>query len=117
MRHRTYVVAGSGRNGNRRYQCRWRKRHATRSRSTASAGLSSARQQAQEPEPYTFPDDEPVVTPENAVETARYISEMTMELARMASSAGLETTCYLLTMARVEAEAAIRGRAPGLDAD
>ena len=71
-----------------------------------SAGLSSARQQAQEPEPYTFPDDEPVVTPENAVETARYISEMTMELARMASSAGLETTCYLLTMARVEAEAA-----------
>jgi len=82
-----------------------------------SAGLSSARQQAQEPEPYTFPDDEPVVTPENAVEIARYISEMTMELARMASSAGLETTCYLLTMARVEAEAAIRGRAPGLDAD
>ena len=43
-----------------------------------SAGLSSTRQQAQEPEPYTFPDDEPVVTPENAIESARYISEMTM---------------------------------------
>ena len=81
-----------------------------------SAGLNRARE-AQEPEPYTFPEDNPIVTPENAVETARYISEMTMELARMAASAGLETTCYLLTMARVEAEAAIRGRGSALDPD
>ncbi len=36
-------MEGSGRNGARRYQCRWRNRHATRSKSTASAGLAIAR--------------------------------------------------------------------------
>lgn len=75
-----------------------------------ATGASRAQDVSEEIEPYTFPDEEPVVSPHNAVETAQYISEMTMELARMAESAGLETTCYLLTMARVEAEAAIRAK-------
>ena len=43
MRHRTYSRGGTGRNGGRRHQPRARKRHATRSRSTASVGRTTAR--------------------------------------------------------------------------
>src|SRR5262245_19780008 len=36
-------MAGSGKNGNRLYQCLWRNRHATRSSSMATRGLTRAR--------------------------------------------------------------------------
>ncbi|MBX9758918.1 MAG: hypothetical protein K2Y29_09085 [Beijerinckiaceae bacterium] len=42
-------------------------------------------------------------------DVALYIAEMADELAKMAANAGLETICYLLTLARLEAEANSRG--------
>jgi hypothetical protein len=41
--------------------------------------------------------------------TAQYIADMTAELAGMAESAKLEMLTYFLKMARMEAEAFLRG--------
>lgn len=56
-----------------------------------------------EPEAYPLPADS---VPESAdpAEVALYIAELADELAKMAANAGLETTCYLLTLVRLEAE-------------
>lgn len=60
------------------------------------------------PEPYPMPADS---VPESAdpAEVALYIAELTDELAKLAANAGLETICYLLTLARLEAETTSRG--------
>ena len=47
-------------------------------------------------------------SPKLAMETARYIAEMTAELAGMAGAAKLEMLAYFLDMARNEAEMAAR---------
>lgn len=46
--------------------------------------------------------------PDDPAETARYIAQLTGELAALAGAAQLETLAYLLAMARVEAEVAAR---------
>ena len=56
------------------------------------------------PAPYPLPADS-VREPTDPADIAGYISEMTDELSKMAASAGLETVCYLLTLARLECEA------------
>jgi hypothetical protein len=56
------------------------------------------------PAPYPLPADS-VREPVDPAEVANYISEMTDELAKLAAGAGLETVCYLLTLARLECEA------------
>lgn len=67
----------------------------------------TASRASQNPAPYPLPADS-VTEPGDPVEIALYIAEMTDELAKMAASSGLETTCYLLTLARLEAETAAR---------
>ena len=47
-------------------------------------------------------------SPEAAAEIARYIAQMTAEMAGMAGAARLEMLAYFLDMARNEAEMAIR---------
>lgn len=47
-------------------------------------------------------------TPEAAAEIARYISQLTAEMAGMAGAARLEMLAYFLDMARNEAEMAAR---------
>lgn len=51
--------------------------------------------------PQPLPGDDPA-------ETARYIAQLTGELAALAGAAQLDTLAYLLAMARVEAEVAAR---------
>ena len=59
------------------------------------------------PDPYPLPPDS-VPEPVDAAELASYIAEMTDELAKMAANSGLETICYLLTLAKLEAETVAR---------
>lgn len=61
-----------------------------------------------DPEPYPLPADS-VPASADPAEVALYIAELTDELAKMAANAGLETICYLLTLARLEAETTSRG--------
>ena len=51
--------------------------------------------------PQPLPSDDPA-------ETARYIAQLTGELAAIAGAAQLDTLAYLLAMARVEADVAAR---------
>lgn len=46
------------------------------------------------------------------VEAARYIAELTTELARIAADAQLDLLAHFLSMARFEAETAARRRPP-----
>lgn len=57
----------------------------------------------QDPDAYPLPEDT-VREPAAPTEIASYIAEMADELSKMAATAGLETICYLLTLARLEAE-------------
>ena len=45
-------------------------------------------------------------------DTAAYIAEMTTELSKMASGAGLDLLAYLLDMARLEATKSARNVSP-----
>lgn len=56
-----------------------------------------------DPDAYPLPADS-VPEPPQPADVAGYIAEMTDELAKMAANSGLETICYLLTLARLEAE-------------
>jgi hypothetical protein len=56
---------------------------------------------------YPLPADS-VPEPTPPEDVAAYIADMTDELAKMAANAGLETICYLLTLARLEAETSAR---------
>ena len=57
----------------------------------------------EDPDAYPLPADS-VPEPTDPAEIAGYIADMTDELAKMAANSGLETICYLLTLARLEAE-------------
>jgi hypothetical protein len=57
----------------------------------------------EDPDAYPLPADS-VQEPPDPAEIASYIADITDELAKMAANAGLETICYLLTLARLEAE-------------
>ena len=56
-------------------------------------------------------------TPEAAAEIARYISQLTAEMAGMAGAARLEMLAYFLDMARNEAEMAARMPLAPLETD
>ena len=62
-----------------------------------------------DPDAYPLPEDT-VREPPDPADVASYIAEMADELSKMAATAGLETICYLLTLARLEAEGASGGR-------
>lgn len=63
----------------------------------------SASRVEEDPDAYPLPADS-VPEPADPVDIASYIADMTDELAKMAANSGLETICYLLTLARLEAE-------------
>lgn len=48
---------------------------------------------------------QPAATPDKADEAARYIGQMTGEMALLARGARLDTLAYFLEMARIEAQA------------
>jgi hypothetical protein len=45
-------------------------------------------------------------------DTAAYVAELTAELSKLASGAGLDVLAYLLDMARLEATKSVRGLSP-----
>ncbi len=65
--------------------------------------VQTASRAEHDPDAYPLPDDT-VPEPPESPHVASYIAEMTDELAKMAANSGLETVCYLLTLARLEAE-------------
>jgi len=69
-----------------------------------------------DPDAYPLPEDT-VREPPDPADVASYIAEMADELSKMAATAGLETICYLLTLARLEAEGASGGRGDDEDGD
>lgn len=52
----------------------------------------------------TDPSQHPPVGPDKADEAARYICQMTGEMALLARGARLDTLAYFLEMARIEAQ-------------
>jgi hypothetical protein len=46
-------------------------------------------------------------------QAAQYVSQMTLELEKLANTAGLELVSYFLTLARIEAETYTRGPLTG----
>ena len=48
-------------------------------------------------------------------ESARYLSQMTLELEQLATTAGLELVAYFLAMARAEAETFAAKAAPSVE--
>lgn len=62
-----------------------------------------------DPDAYPLPEDT-VREPPDPADVASYIAEMADELSKMAATAGHETICYLLTLARLEEEGASGGR-------
>lgn len=67
------------------------------------AQIASHADHEQDADLYPLPADSVPEAPEQS-DVAGYIAEMTDELSKMAANAGLETICYLLTLARLEAE-------------
>ena len=63
-----------------------------------------------DPDNYPLPADS-VPEPPDPEDVAAYIADIADELAKMAANSELETICYLLTLARLEAEAASRRNA------
>ncbi|WP_293866281.1 hypothetical protein [uncultured Alsobacter sp.] len=56
------------------------------------------------PATVTHIQQQPMATPEKADEAARYIGQMTGEMALLARGARLDTLAYFLEMARIEAQ-------------